>query len=67
MKNNVGMIDRAIRIVVAILFGVLFFTHTIAGVLGIILLIVGIVFIITGILGICPLYSLLRVDSRSKK
>ena len=44
MKKNMGTIDIVIRILVAILFAVLFFTNAVPHVLGIILLVLAVVF-----------------------
>ena len=62
-----GTIDRVIRILIAVLVIVLYFTNIISGTLGIILLIVAGVFILTSVLGFCPLYMLIGINTRSKK
>lgn len=56
MKKNMGTIDKAIRIIVAILIGILYYTGTISGTLGMILLILGAVFLLTSFISFCPLY-----------
>jgi hypothetical protein len=56
MKNNMGMIDRVIRTLIALTIAVLFYLEVITGTLGIVLLILGGVFLLTSIVGICPLY-----------
>ena len=56
MKKNMGTIDRVIRLVVAILFGFLYFSGTVTGGLGILLLVLGVVFLATSIISFCPLY-----------
>jgi len=58
-KNNVGKIDRIIRVVVGILLvgNVFFALQHPAGWLGIIL-------IVTGIAGKCPLYSIIGINTR---
>ena len=60
-----GNADRIIRIAVAIVFGILYFTGTITGALGIILLIFGVVFVLTSFVGFCPLYALLGMNTCS--
>ena len=57
MKKNMGIIDKTIRILVAIVFVILFFTNVVSGVLGIIFLIIAGIFLITSIIGNCPLYT----------
>jgi hypothetical protein len=56
MKKNMGSIDKVIRILIAIVFAILFFTGKVSGVLGYILLALGGVFVFTSIIGTCPLY-----------
>ncbi|MCB0602077.1 MAG: DUF2892 domain-containing protein [Saprospiraceae bacterium] len=56
MKKNMGSTDRIIRVIVAIAFGLLYFTHTVTGTFGVVLLVLGIVFLLTSIVSFCPLY-----------
>ncbi len=57
MKINMGKADRAIRILVAAVIAVLYFTQTISGTLGLVLLVLGGVFLLTSVMGFCPLYA----------
>jgi hypothetical protein len=63
MKTNVGTIDKVIRIALAIVFAVLYFTGTVTGTLGIILLVLGGVFLLTSLMGTCPLYSMVGIST----
>ena len=56
MKANMGNTDKIIRILAAILIGVLYFMQLISGTLAIVLLIVAVVFILTSFMSFCPLY-----------
>lgn len=56
MKKNMGSIDKIIRIIVALIFGALYFTGTVTGILGYVLLALGGVFILTSAVSSCPLY-----------
>ena len=67
MKKNMGIIDITIRLVIAALVIVLYFTHVISGILAIVLLIFAGIFILTSILGFCPLYLPFGISTRSKK
>jgi len=67
MKKNMGTIDKVIRILVAVVFVVLYFTHVISGTLGIILLILAAVFVVTSILGFCPLYLPFGLSTNKKE
>ncbi|MDL2336796.1 MAG: DUF2892 domain-containing protein [Pseudomonadota bacterium] len=58
MKKNEGTIDRALRVLVGLLLIAGAFTHTI-GVWGYI----GVVPLLTGALGMCPLYTMLGIDT----
>jgi len=63
MKKNMGNIDKIIRILVAIVIAVLFFTNVISGALGIILLVLAGVFVLTSLISFCPLYTLVGVNT----
>lgn len=65
MKKNMGTIDRTIRIAVAIIIAVLYFTGQITGTAAIILGIIAAAFILTSLVGTCPLY--LPVGLSTKK
>ncbi|MEJ2386592.1 MAG: DUF2892 domain-containing protein [Chromatiaceae bacterium] len=59
-KNNVGKPDRIIRVILGVvLIGNVFFAlqHPIGW--------VGVILVATGIAGICPLYSLLGINTKS--
>lgn len=58
MKTNVGSIDKMVRIALAVVFAILYFTGTVTGTLGIVLLVLGAVFLFTALMGSCPLYSI---------
>ena len=66
MKKNMGNIDKIIRILVAIVIAVLFFTNVISGTLGIILLVLAGVFVLTSLISFCPLYTLVGVNTCPK-
>jgi hypothetical protein len=67
MKKNVGTIDIIVRLVIAVLVAVLYFTNVISGIPGIVLLIIAGVLTLTSIFSICPLYLALGISTRSKK
>jgi len=66
MKKNLGSADKIIRFVLAVVFGVLYFTGTVTGTLGIVLLVVGAIFLITPLINFCPLYGVLGISSKKK-
>lgn len=67
MKANMGTLDRILRIVLAIVFATLFFTETISGTWGIVLMVLAIVFALTAVVSYCPLYSPFGISTCSTK
>lgn len=67
MKPNMGTTDKLIRIAIAAVIAILFFTHVISGTLGIILLVMAGVFVLTSLVSFCPLYPLLGMNTGKKK
>ncbi|MCA6363150.1 MAG: DUF2892 domain-containing protein [Bacteroidetes bacterium] len=63
MKTNVGNIDRIIRLIVAVLFAVLYFGGFVTGTIGLVLVILGGVFAVTAAIGFCPLYSIFGLST----
>jgi len=66
MKKNMSNADRIIRIIIAALFAYLYFSGTVAGTLGIVLLVLGIVFVLTSIVSFCPLYTIFGISTCPK-
>jgi hypothetical protein len=56
MKKNVGSLDKAIRVLLALLVGVLYFTGAIEGTTAVVLLVLAGIFILTSLISFCPLY-----------
>lgn len=57
MTKNMGSADRIIRVIIAAIVGILYFTETISGTLGIVLLVLAGVFVLTSVISFCPLYA----------
>lgn len=66
MKQNIGNIDKVIRIIVAVLIGVLYYLNLISGTVAIILLILAGIFILTSFLGTCFLYLPFGISTKKK-
>ena len=64
MKQNMGTADRIIRTVLAIIFAVLYFSGTVTGALGIILLVFAGIFLLTSLISFCPLYVPFKFSTR---
>lgn len=65
MKKNMGSIDKALRFLIAIGVGVLYFAGIISGTLAIILLVLAVILIGTSLLGTCPLYLPFGISTKS--
>lgn len=57
MKANMGSTDKMVRLIVAALIAILYFTNVISGTLGIVLLVLAAVFLLTSVVSFCPLYA----------
>ena len=57
MKKNMGTADKAVRVIIAAVIAVLYFTGTLTGTLGIVLLVLAGVFLLTSLVSFCPLYA----------
>ena len=56
MKKNMGMLDRIIRALIAVVIAVLYYTGVVSGTLAIVLLVLACVFLLTSLISFCPLY-----------
>ncbi|MEO1766944.1 YgaP family membrane protein [Thiobacter aerophilum] len=63
MKKNMGGADRIIRLIIAAIIAVLYFTGQISGTLAIILGIIAIAFLLTSLIGWCPLYVPFKIST----
>ncbi len=57
MKKNMGSADKVIRLLIAAVIAVLYFTNVVTGTLGIVLLVLAGVFVLTSLVSFCPLYA----------
>jgi len=64
MKKNVGALDRVIRLLLAVVIGMLWYNGTITGILGIVLAVVAAALLVTGLVGSCPLYTVLNLSTK---
>lgn len=67
MKKNMGSIDKIIRLIIAIVIGVLYFTEVISGTLGIVLLVFAGIFVLTSFVSFCPLYAPFGINTCAVK
>ena len=66
MVKNMGTLDRAIRITIAVVIGILYFTGQLSGTAAIILGVLALIFVLTSFVGTCPLYLPFHLSTRKK-
>ncbi len=66
MKKNMGLADRVIRTLLAIVVGILYFTGVIGGTLALILGIVAVIFLLTSLVSWCPGYLPFGISTAGK-
>ncbi|MCP5143628.1 MAG: DUF2892 domain-containing protein [Gammaproteobacteria bacterium] len=67
MKQNMGGLDRMLRVIVALVIGGLYFGKVISGTLAIVLGVLAVVFLGTSAIGFCPLYPPLGINTKGDK
>lgn len=66
MKKNMGSTDKIVRIALAVIIAILYFTNIISGTLAIVLGIFAGIFIITSFVSFCPMYSPFEISTRKR-
>lgn len=66
MKKNMGILDTKIRMALAVVIAVLYFTGIISGFYGIVILAAAVLLVLTGLVRFCPLYALLDFNTLKK-
>jgi hypothetical protein len=66
MKRNMSDLDRIIRIIISAVFAYLYFSATVTGAFGIVLLVLAAVFTLTAIVAFCPLYAPFKISTLKK-
>jgi hypothetical protein len=67
MAQNMGLVDRAIRLLLAILVVVLFVSGRISGWVGTVLGILAVILALTSLFGICPLYLPFKISTKARR
>lgn len=67
MKKNMGSIDKTIRIAIAVLIAVLYFTDVISGTLALVLGALALIFVLTSLVSFCPLYLPFGIKTTRRK
>ncbi len=63
MKKNMANADRIIRFIIAAVVAYLYFSGTLTGTLGIVLLVVAAIFLLTSFISFCPLYAIFGIST----
>ena len=66
MKKNMGLVDRSIRTVLAVVIAILYFTNQITGIAAIVLGVFAVVFLLTSFMSFCPLYAPFKLSTIKK-
>ena len=67
MKKNMGNIDKMLRVLVAVVIAVLYYTGLVSGTVAIVLLGLAAVFLLTSLMSFCPLYAPFGLSTCKKK
>jgi len=62
-----GNDDRSFRSFIAAVISILYFTNTINGLIGELLLVIAIILLLTSMMGFSPVYFLLKYDTKEKE
>jgi hypothetical protein len=67
MKKNMSNTDRIVRLLISVIFAALYFTGTVTGTLGIVLVVLAVVFTLTAFISFCPLYAIFGLSTCAVK
>lgn len=67
MVKNMGVVDRVLRVLVAIVVAVLYISGRITGVTAAVLGLIAVVFVVTSGMGFCPAYLPFRISTCRKR
>lgn len=65
-KPNMGTLDKAVRVLIALAIAVMYFLQMISGWMAIVLLLFAGIFIVTSFMSFCPLYLPFGISTRAK-
>lgn len=67
MKKNMGNADKGIRLGIALIVAILYFTGVLQGTLAYILLAFAAIFVLTSFVSFCPLYAPFGISTCKRK
>lgn len=62
-----GNLDKLIRVLLAMVFVILYLTGAVAGTLGLALVAIAVLFVLTSLVSFCPLYTIFGINTCSIK
>lgn len=66
MKTNMGILDRVVRVIIALVIAGLYFSEIISGTLALILIALAGIFVLTSAVSFCPLYLPFGLSTKKK-
>jgi hypothetical protein len=66
MTRNMGLADRVLRVLVAILIAILYISGTIGGWVALVLGVIAVVFVVTSAMGFCPGYLPFKINTAKR-
>ena len=66
LNKNMGTLDRIIRVAIAVVIAVLYFSGKLSGLTAAILGFLAVIFVITSLVSFCPLYILFGLSTCKK-
>ena len=66
MKQNIGTIDKVVRLFLAAVIAILYLTHQISGTLALALMALAIILLATSFMSFCPLYLPFGLSTKKK-
>ncbi len=67
MTKNMGNADRLVRVLIAVLIGIAYFTGMISGTVAIVAAVIAVVFLATSVISFCPLYRLVGMNTCARR
>lgn len=67
MKKNLSSVERILRVFIALVVAILYFTNQISGVAAAVLGVIAVAFVLTSSAGFCPIYASLRFFAKKSE
>lgn len=67
MKKNLSSVERILRVFIALVVAILYFTNQISGIAAAVLGVIAVAFVLTSSAGFCPIYASLRFFAKKSE